>query len=54
MSTHNMFSMRNKKNINLGSAVQSVVSSTSLLRVISLTVLTNSIYNNLIYFAEKK
>ena len=37
----------------LGLVVQSVVSLTSLLRVISLTVLANSIYNILIFFAEK-
>ena len=37
----------------LGPAVQSVVSLTSLLRVISLTVLVDSIYNILIFFAEK-
>ena len=38
---------------NLGPVVQSVVSLTSSLRVISLTVLTDSIYNILIFFAEK-
>ena len=38
---------------NLGPVVQSVVSLTSLLRVISLTVLADSIYNILIFFAEK-
>ena len=37
----------------LGPVVQSVVSLTSLLRVISLTVLMDSIYNILIFFAEK-
>ena len=36
-----------------GPVVQSVVSLTSWLRVISLTVLADSIYNNLIFFAEK-
>ena len=36
-----------------GPVVQSVVSLTSLLRVISLTVLADSIYNILIFFAEK-
>ena len=36
-----------------GPVVQSVVSLTSLLRVISLTVLVDSIYNILIFFAEK-
>ena len=39
--------------VNLGQVVQSVVSLTSSLRVISLTVLTDSIYNILIFFAEK-
>ena len=37
----------------LGPVVQSVVSLTSSFRVISLTVLTDSIYNILIFFAEK-
>ena len=37
----------------LGPVVQSVVSLTSLLRIISLTVLADSIYNILIFFAEK-
>ena len=37
----------------LGPVVQSVVSLTSLLRVISLTVLADSILNILIFFAEK-
>ena len=37
----------------LGPVVQSVVSLTSSLRVISLTVLAYSIYNILIFFAEK-
>ena len=36
-----------------GPVVQSVVSLTSSLRVISLTILTDSIYNILIFFAEK-
>ena len=36
-----------------GPVVQSVVSLTSSFRVISLTVLANSIYNILIFFAEK-
>ena len=39
---------------NQGPVVQSVVSVTSSLRVISLTVLADSIYNILIFFAEKK
>ena len=38
---------------NQGSVVQSVVSLTNSLRVISLTVLADSIYNILIFFAEK-
>ena len=37
----------------LGPVVQSVVSLTSSLRVIPLTVLADSIYNILIFFAEK-
>ena len=37
----------------LGPVVQSVVSLKSLLRVISLTVLADSIHNILIFFAEK-
>ena len=36
-----------------GPVVQSIVSLTSSLRVISLTVVADSIYNNLIFFAEK-
>ena len=39
--------------LNQGPVVQSVISLTSLLRVISLTVLVDSIYNILIFFAEK-
>ena len=39
--------------IGLGPVVQSIVSLTSSLRVISLTVLADSIYNILIFFAEK-
>ena len=38
---------------NQGPVVKSIVSLTSLLRVISLTVLVDSIYNILIFFAEK-
>ena len=37
----------------LGPVVQSIVSLTSSLRVILLTVLADSIYNILIFFAEK-
>ena len=39
--------------ISLGPVVQSVISLTSSLRVISLTVLVDSIDNILIFFAEK-
>ena len=39
--------------IHQGPVIQSVISLTSLLRVISLTVLADSIYNILIFFAEK-
>ena len=39
--------------INLGPVVQSVVSLTSSLRVISLTLLADLIHNILIFFAEK-
>ena len=38
---------------NQGPVVRSIVSLTSSLRVISLTVLADSIYNILIFFAEK-
>ena len=37
----------------LGPVVQSLVSLTSSLRVVSLTVLADSIYNIMIFFAEK-
>ena len=65
MSTQNMFSWGYKKNDFLdtsylelslrfqGPVVQSIISLTSWLRVISLTVLADSIYNILIFFAEK-
>ena len=39
--------------VNQGPVVQSVVNLTSSLRVISLTVLADSVYNILIFFAEK-
>ena len=39
--------------ISQGPVVQSVVSLTSWLRVISLTVLADSVYNIIIFFAEK-
>ena len=41
------------ESLHLGPVVQSVVSLTSSLRVISLTVLADSIYNILIFFAEE-
>ena len=37
----------------LGPVVQSIISLTSSLRVVSLTVLADSIHNILIFFAEK-
>ena len=43
----------NKEFKHQGPVVQSIVSLTSSLRVISLTVLADSIYNILIFFAEK-
>ena len=42
-----------KQTADQGPVVQSVVSLTSSLRVISLTVLADSMYNILIFFAEK-
>ena len=42
-----------EEQINQGPVVQSVVSLTNSLRVISLTVLADSIHNILIFFAEK-
>ena len=39
--------------LSLGPVVQSLVSLMSSLRVISLTVIADSIYNILIFFAEK-
>ena len=59
MKCQALFSRKYMKNIvkcyfkMLGPVVQSVVSLTSSLRVISLTVLEDSIYNILIFFAEK-
>ena len=69
MKYQSLFLAKNKKNIskccllaflpsmlsikNQGPVVQSIVSLTSSLRVISLTVLADSIYNILIFFAEK-
>ena len=52
MSTNNLcFEQKYEKY--LGPVAQSVVSLTSSLRVISLTVLEDSIHNILIFFAEK-
>ena len=42
------------RSLYLGPVVQSIVSLTSSLRVISLTVLADSIHNIMIFFAEKK
>ena len=59
MSSATNFAWVLRFNINLlleenqGPVVQSVVNLTSSLRVISLTVLADSIYNILIFFAEK-
>ena len=44
---------KNKKKKHQGPVVQSVVSLTSSLRVISLTVLADSIHNILMFFVEK-
>ena len=53
MSTHyKLFDGEIRKNIYLGPIVQSIVSLTTSLRVISLTVLADSIHNILIFFAE--
>ena len=45
--------MANSEGPDQGPVVQSIVSLTSSLRVISLTVLADSIHNILIFFAEK-
>ena len=51
---HNGIQSRAPENNSIqGPVVQSVVSLTSSLRVISLTVLADSIHNILIFFAEK-
>ena len=52
MKNQALFSLKNIKK-NQGPVVQSVVSLTSSLRVISLTVVADSIHNILIFFAEK-
>ena len=44
--------MADRHDINLGPVVQSVVSLTSSLRAILLTILADSIYNFLKFFAE--
>ena len=44
---------KNKKKYNQGPVVQSVVSLTSSLTVISLTILVDSIYNILIFLLKK-
>ena len=49
-----MYEKLRRRQRNLGPVVQSVVSLTSSLRVISLTVLADSTHNILILFAEKK
>ena len=49
MITHGLMSIKTL----LGPVVQSVVSLMSSLRVISLTVLADSTYNILLFFAEK-
>ena len=50
---HCVAKYKKKRQMHLGPVVQSVISLTSSLRVISLTVLADSIYNILIFFAEK-
>ena len=50
---HLMYQPEIQANKYQGPVVQSVISLTSSLRVISLTVLADSIYNILIFFAEK-
>ena len=54
MSTHHIsFHGEIKTNVYQGPVVQSIVSLTSSLRIISLTILGDSIHNILIFFAEK-
>ena len=54
MNDHRKYIMINQGSCDFqGPVVQSIVSLTSSLRVISLTVLADSIYNILIFFAEK-
>ena len=50
---YNLYSHLISRHIILGPVVQSIVSLTSSLRVISLTVLADPIYSILIFFAEK-
>ena len=52
-TTYMYFHGQLRKNIYLGPVVQSVISLTSSLRAISLTILADSIYNFLKFFAEK-
>ena len=53
-SNHSMFIMHRCSHLhNLGPVVKRVVSLTSSLRVISLTVLADSIYNILIFLLKK-
>ena len=51
--THKKKKQQQQQQNSQGPVVQSIVSLTSSLRIISLTVLANSIYSILIYFAEK-
>ena len=53
LEKYNKFFIFHCQDSNQGPVVQSIISLTSLLRVISLTVLADSIYNILIFFAEK-
>ena len=50
---HNIYVFMEKSEKYQGRVVQSVISLTSSLRFISLTVLADSIFNILIFFAEK-
>ena len=52
LCTQNILIATSRRN-HQGPVVQSVVSLTSSIRVISLTVLVDSIHNILIFFAEK-
>ena len=50
---YNYMTLRTERTNDQGPVIQSVVSLTNSLRVISLTVLADSKYNILIFFAEK-